>query len=61
MIPFSCIEEYLSDQSGGMRGLTTWFQNLVTQTGAPNRPDARRASVPIRGSIIGTAPRIVPS
>lgn len=29
MIPLSIIEEYLSDQSDGMRGLITWFLNQV--------------------------------
>ena len=31
MIPLSIIEDYLSDQSEGMRSLITWFLNLVMQ------------------------------
>ncbi len=31
MIPLSCIEDYRTDQSEGMRCVITWFLNLVMQ------------------------------
>ena len=42
MIPLSCIEDYLSDQSEGMRGVITWFLNLVMQLEALQQAGADR-------------------
>jgi transposase-like protein len=42
MIPLSVIEDYLSDQSEGMRNLITWFLNLVMQLEALQQAGAER-------------------
>lgn len=42
MIPLSVIEDYLSDQSEGMRNLITWFLNLVMQLEALHQAGADR-------------------
>ena len=38
MIPLSCIEASLTDQSEGLRAVITWFLNLVMQHDAPSKP-----------------------
>ena len=42
MIPLSIIEDYLSDQSEGMRAVITWFLNLVMQLEALQQAGADR-------------------
>jgi len=42
MIPLSAIDDYLNDQSEGMRNLVTWFLNLVMQLEALQQAGADR-------------------
>ena len=42
MIPLSCIEDYLTDQSEGMCAVITWFLNLVMQLEALQQAGADR-------------------